>query len=116
MKLQKLVYYAQVWASVDGKPLFSESVKAWERGPVVPSLFVEHKGRVWIESNMIGGDSEVVGAPDRERIDRVLTGACRPSISAAFPITNYRGGKRASARSRIHGWPVRATLEDGAAR
>ena len=35
MKLQKLVYYSQVWTLVwDEEPLFPEVIQAWGKGPV----------------------------------------------------------------------------------
>ena len=38
MKLQKLVYYSQAWSLVwDDQPLFSETIEAWDKGPVVRS-------------------------------------------------------------------------------
>jgi uncharacterized phage-associated protein len=44
MKLQKLVYYAQgFYLAIHGQTLFSEPIKAWERGPVVPDLWHEYK-------------------------------------------------------------------------
>jgi uncharacterized phage-associated protein len=43
-KLQKLVYYAQVWSMVlRNKPLFSETVEAWIHGPVVREVWETHK-------------------------------------------------------------------------
>jgi uncharacterized phage-associated protein len=45
LKLQKLMYYVQAWAVVNGEPLFSDGIKAWAQGPVVPALFHAHKGR-----------------------------------------------------------------------
>ncbi|MCD4655071.1 DUF4065 domain-containing protein [bacterium] len=40
MKLQKLLYYAQGFSlALFDKPLFEEIIKAWEHGPVVPSVY-----------------------------------------------------------------------------
>jgi len=40
LKLQKLMYYAQGYHLVAyGGPLFEESLKAWDHGPVVPELY-----------------------------------------------------------------------------
>lgn len=45
LKMQKLVYYAYVWALVkNGKKLFDEQIQAWPSGPVIPSLYGELKG------------------------------------------------------------------------
>ena len=40
LKLQKVLYFAQAYylAKV-GKPLFKESIEAWEYGPVVPDVY-----------------------------------------------------------------------------
>ena len=44
MKLQKLVYFAYGWYSVDmDEPLFSEQVCAWPHGPVVEDLYQKYK-------------------------------------------------------------------------
>ena len=44
LKLQKLVYYAQgLYIAVYGKPLFSDKIKAWNYGPVVPELYHYYK-------------------------------------------------------------------------
>ncbi|MFG6097361.1 DUF4065 domain-containing protein [Leptothoe sp. ISB3NOV94-8A] len=40
LKLQKLVYYAQVWSMVlRDQPLFQQPVEAWKHGPVVRELW-----------------------------------------------------------------------------
>ena len=40
LKLQKLVYYAQVWSvTFYNELLFEEQIEAWQNGPVVPSLY-----------------------------------------------------------------------------
>lgn len=45
LKLQKLTYYAQGvhLALNDGAPLFSESIQAWQHGPVIPKLYEAYK-------------------------------------------------------------------------
>jgi len=43
-KLQKLVYYAQVWSMVlRNQPLFSQATKAWMHGPVVRELWEKYQ-------------------------------------------------------------------------
>lgn len=40
LKIQKLLYYAQAWHLANfGKPLFDDSIEAWDLGPVVPSVY-----------------------------------------------------------------------------
>lgn len=44
LKLNKLLYYAQgVCLARTGRPLFSETIEAWEFGPVVPSIYHQYK-------------------------------------------------------------------------
>jgi uncharacterized phage-associated protein len=46
MKLQKLVYYSQVWSVVwDDDRLFPEPIEAWRNGPVVRSLWETARGQ-----------------------------------------------------------------------
>lgn len=43
-KIMKLLYYAQAWnLAWTGKPLFSDSIEAWDMGPVVKSVWAELK-------------------------------------------------------------------------
>ena len=40
MRVQKLLYYAQAHSLVlRGKPVFEESIQAWQHGPVVPEVY-----------------------------------------------------------------------------
>lgn len=40
MKLQKLLYYAQGYSlGMNGDPLFSEEIQAWQHGSVVPVVY-----------------------------------------------------------------------------
>ncbi len=50
-KLQKLVYYAQAWHLVwEERPLFEDTVEAWANGPVVRSLYDQHRGSFTLNS------------------------------------------------------------------
>lgn len=72
MKLQKLVYYSQAWATVwDDDVLFDEQVQAWDNGPVVRELWEANKGKFKI-SSVDGSDVNTVTEAQCETIDRVL--------------------------------------------
>ena len=44
LKLQKLVYYAQGFClAMYGRPLFQESIEAWQHGPVCTALYHKYK-------------------------------------------------------------------------
>jgi uncharacterized phage-associated protein len=75
MKLQKLVYYSQVWHLVwDEEPLFPERIEAWANGPVVPDLYRHHRQRLQlsIEDRPGGGDPEALKPEEIQTIDVVL--------------------------------------------
>ncbi len=72
MKLQKLVYYSQVWSLVwDEKPLFQENIEAWSNGPVVRELFDYHRGTYEI-SEMPIGNPRLLDQAQRNTVDAVL--------------------------------------------
>lgn len=52
MKLQKLCYYAQGFALADGRVLFPEDFRAWQHGPVIPSLYGKYKEFKWHQINV----------------------------------------------------------------
>jgi len=75
MKLQKLVYYSQAWHLVwDEEPLFQDQIEAWANGPVVRSLYSQHRGRFTLNgpAEITGGDSSRLTDSERETIDAVL--------------------------------------------
>ena len=60
MKLQKIVYYAQVESLVHySKPLFGEKVQAWMGGPVVRELFEKHRGSKVISNINLGNAAKL---------------------------------------------------------
>lgn len=71
MKLQKLVYYSQVWSVVwDDDVLFPEKIEAWKNGPVVRELWENTRGNFRVTS--VNGKSVNVPASRHETIARVL--------------------------------------------
>jgi uncharacterized phage-associated protein len=73
LKLQKLVYYVQAWAIANGSPLFSDAIKAWGQGPVVPALYYAHKGRRRVTLDDMGARPPAsLTEQQRAHIDSVL--------------------------------------------
>lgn len=72
MKLQKLVYYSQAWHLVwEEKRLFPDRIEAWANGPVVPSLYREHRGEFKVKEWPLG-DSSKLSEEQAESVDAVL--------------------------------------------
>lgn len=73
MKLQKLIFYSQVWSLVwTEKELFSDRIEAWANGPVVPSLYAKHRGCFRIPKRFFGGDPHRLSADQKAIVDKVL--------------------------------------------
>jgi uncharacterized phage-associated protein len=74
MKLQKLMYYAQAWSLVwDEQPLFQSDFEAWANGPVLPELYVRHRGRFKVDALLFReADSSQLTRDERETVDKVL--------------------------------------------
>lgn len=74
MKLQKLVYYSQVWTLVwDEEPLFNEEIQAWANGAVIPDLYQKHKGSFKVNKDTIdNGNSDSLSKTQKENINRVI--------------------------------------------
>jgi len=71
-KLQKLVYYCQAWHLVwEGRPLFDDRIEAWANGPVVPSLYEQHRGMYEL-SEWRGGNPDSLDDDEISTIDAVL--------------------------------------------
>lgn len=52
MRLQKLLYYVQAWhLAITDKPLFTERIKAWKDGPVVPDVWHKRKDQASRRAN-----------------------------------------------------------------
>lgn len=60
LKLQKILYLAQAYflAKV-GKPLFEDTIEAWEFGPVVPTVYRKYKSN---------GSNPIISEKDKSKI------------------------------------------------
>lgn len=73
MKLQKLLYYSQVWSLVwDEQPLFNAKIEAWANGPVVPQIYRDHRGKFKVGRGDFEGDWRKLSPRQRETINVVL--------------------------------------------
>ena len=71
-KLQKLVYYSQVWSLVwDDRPLFRARIEAWTNGPVAPALYQEHRGMFKVRK-IDKGNPKNLDQDAKDTIDVVL--------------------------------------------
>jgi uncharacterized phage-associated protein len=71
LKLQKLLYLAQAYflAKLD-KPLFSDSIEAWEFGPVIPNVYHKFKKK-GSSPIIIKKDKSNLSLEDKEVINKV---------------------------------------------
>ena len=72
-QLQKLLYYCQAWCLVtQDRPLFPESIRAWEHGPVVYEVARAHRGQRSVVARDIEADPLALSAEDQVLVDAVL--------------------------------------------
>lgn len=72
-KLQKLVYYCQAWSLVwDEAPLYKERIEAWANGPVVPTLYDQHRHMFMVSESDISGNVDAISEDAKETIDMVV--------------------------------------------
>lgn len=73
MKLEKLVYYCQVWSLVwDERSMFPEHIEAWASGPVAPALYDKHRGKFTINECNFPGDPDKLDKDAIDTVDAVL--------------------------------------------
>lgn len=73
VKLQKLVYYCQAWHTTAlDRPLFDDSIQAWEHGPVVPQVWHARRGYSSIAATDLSVDVPEIDALSVQVVDAVL--------------------------------------------
>lgn len=88
LKLQKILYLAQAYflAKV-GRPLFVDSIEAWEFGPVVPSVY--HKLKKYKGEAMIATEDKAeISDEDKELLKKVWDAFGGYSASRLVDITH----------------------------
>jgi uncharacterized phage-associated protein len=99
MKLQKLVYYCQAWHLVwDEEPLFPDRIEAWAGGPVVRSLYEQHRGRFTVTAWPMG-NSRNLSVSERETVEAVV-GAYSHLSGQQLSVMTHREHPWRDARAR----------------
>lgn len=92
MKLQKIVYYCQAYSlGWKQSPLFDEEIKAWNSGPVIPELYLKHKGVFHISPGYVSGN------PDN--LNDTQKAVCNAVISQLRGFTGYELSLNAKGQS-----------------
>jgi uncharacterized phage-associated protein len=91
-QLQKLLYYCQAWSlTVEDKPLFAEDIRAFENGPDITSVSMQHQGRYYVHASNITGDSDKLSASERVFIDEVLDAYGKLTGDQLVELTHQEG-------------------------
>lgn len=104
LKLLKLVYYAQGFClAMRGEPLFTETIEAWDNGPVVRAVYDEFKHLAYFSIPAPAGfDPDAYLPEDRELLDAILATYGQLSATRLREMTHeeppwweaYRTGNR----------------------
>ena len=88
LKLQKILYFAQAYFLAKiGKPLFTDTIEAWEFGPVIPSIY--HKLKKYGSNPIIDEkDKSTISVEDKEILDKVWEAFGGYSASRLVDITH----------------------------
>jgi len=71
-KLQKLVYYTQAWhLARHGEAIFEEDVEAWVEGPIVRSLWSQHR-KSYLVSSWPAGNPAALTSSETETVRWVV--------------------------------------------
>lgn len=103
MKLQKLMYFAQVWRlRLRGAPLLDDWFSRWQHGPVIPAIYHEFKalgaGTINRYATSVGVDSDdvlIIPKSDRDSWELVETIASKYGVFTGAQLsamTHAKGG------------------------
>ena len=94
LKINKMLYYAQGWALVRlGRPLFDESIQAWDYGPVIPEVYHAFKccGKLSIKEPIDVFDESRLNSEELELLVDVYTAYGRYTGWALKEMTHEKG-------------------------
>lgn len=73
MSLQKLLYYVQAWhIAITDRPLFSEKIKAWKDGPVVPQVWHTRRDQATRRASAQEVPEDLLSSEESDLIDLIL--------------------------------------------
>ena len=92
LKLQKILYFVQAEFLVDkDEPCFSETIEAWDFGPVIPIVY--HKYKVFGSASIphiTKNDACPFSSDDKKLIDGIVDECTKYSASALVDITHQQ--------------------------
>lgn len=72
LKLQKLLYYCNAWSlAIRNRPMFTDATQAWQHGPVVASIYAQHRMLTSVDTWEFG-DASQMSADDVAFADAVI--------------------------------------------
>lgn len=104
MSLLKLVYISHGWhLEMYKTPLFSNSIEAWQYGPVVPDVYNAFRKQGIVVSTPFPGHSGKLAPEDESLLEQVYTIYGRLPALRLSDLTHEEGGPWAIAR-QLGGW------------
>jgi uncharacterized phage-associated protein len=92
MSLQKLLYYVQAWhLAITDEPLFSERIKAWKDGPVIPQVWHARKDQATRRAAAQDVDDIELDELTSDLIDLVLAAYGSMSGDELSALTHVEG-------------------------
>lgn len=72
LKLQKLLYYAQVWhLAVYKKPLFNDKIEAWAFGPVIRDIYRVYKNCCFLPIKRASDNKKVLSKQQAAFLNKI---------------------------------------------
>lgn len=114
MKLQKLCYYSHAWHLVwEEAPLFHDRIEAWANGPVIPTLYRQHRGEFRVET-WPNGDPTQLTEDQTTSIDAVLETYSRFTAHQLSEMTHQEDPWRDARRGLPDGERSQSPILDAA--
>ena len=110
-KLQKMVYYSQVWYLVEtGETLFEDSIEAWTEGPVVRRLWYEHRGSFSANGIRLGVASRL-SSKEASLVSRVVDRYGRLTAAQLIELTHRETPWQSARVGLPDGFPSSQTID-----